>query len=689
MLKKTGGIKISTKIIFFFSILVLFQAIVSLFALSFVITRSNTDSQFSVMRSTLSSVDGYLNETTTDLIVKANLFAGQEKAIDYTDFGLRNLLNRELNLLKNTLRIDSVGIFVFPNKIFTSVGEKIKPSYNLEQQLKLAFKDNKNKFLLKNKNDIFLHAICPIKRGDRIIAVLLLSQKVDKLFILKLEKIINSRAVFIYNDILIHDESLPEDEIRTIITEYNRLSGTNGHVLRIKEYVIGVIDSTVFGTSGATIFCLLDTAKYRKQINSYYLISISSTIIILLIALITGFLFYRETFFKPIQILLEGIKRISSGSFNPPFRILRNDEVGKLSMAFNQMCKDLLYREKELVRLSKYNTLVLNNVESGIITVNKKNEIITINPCAERILNIDRKRIKKITSKRIPIDFSKILIESLSNDSYLSSMEVGIVKDQDNKIFDISISPLLSLDGKNIGIVAIFNDITRIKKLEEKLSISSRLAALGEMAAGVAHQIRNPLAVMKVSVEMLRDNYLPPQKYDDYLRLTNLVTDEIDALNMVVHNFLDFAHPKSGDMAFHPIEKIINFSLKSLPLEKYSGIKIEVDIQKGIPEYRMDKNLMIQVITNLVLNSLQASSRGSRVLVRAGIEKKKLVIEVQDWGVGMDDSTKKNIFNPFYTTKDSGTGLGLSIVHQIIERCNGVIDVFSSPGAGTIFRIVL
>jgi two-component system sensor histidine kinase HydH len=209
------------------------------------------------------------------------------------------------------------------------------------------------------------------------------------------------------------------------------------------------------------------------------------------------------------------------------------------------------------------------------------------------------------------------------------------------------------------------------------------------MAAGVAHQVRNPLVVMKVSAEMLRDDFAAGKDREKYGKLTRLIVDEIDALNLVVSNFLDFARPRKVLAAPVSVRSVVEFALESVPLDHYPGITVGTAIAADLPDYPMDRSLMAQALANLTLNALQASAKGGRVEIRARRADGKLCLEVQDWGAGMEKETMRSIWNPFFTTRDSGTGLGLSIAHRIVESHGGSIDVRSRPGAGSTFTVTL
>jgi simple sugar transport system ATP-binding protein len=265
-------------------------------------------------------------------------------------------------------------------------------------------------------------------------------------------------------------------------------------------------------------------------------------------------------------------------------------------------------------------------------------------------------------------------------------LSVIFVTHKSHEVFEVADRFFVLQNGKAY---ADLNKEDVTPKQIEKLLISSRLKMLREMAAGVAHQVRNPLGVMKLSVEMLRDEFHVEQHQEDYDHITHMLIREIDTLNLVVNNFLDFARPPKTDKKLCSLQEIIMASLKRLPLDDFPGIEIIQRIQEGIPDYLMDRDIMKQVISNLVLNALQASPPHSKVEIRGFMENGGLIIEIQDWGCGLDEKTRNQIFHPFFTTKTAGTGLGLSIVQRFVEQLQGTIDVWSIPGKGTTFRIVL
>ena len=223
----------------------------------------------------------------------------------------------------------------------------------------------------------------------------------------------------------------------------------------------------------------------------------------------------------------------------------------------------------------------------------------------------------------------------------------------------------------------------------EKLLISRRLSAVKEMAAGVAHQVRNPLGVLKVSVELIRKRLAAEGTGGDLDDITKVMLSEIDNLNHVISNFIDFAHQREPLKASCSILEVVKESLAALPLASFPDIDVRVEIPEDIGPYPMDANLMKQALSNLIMNAIDASGEKGAVQIRAFPRGRLLCIEVRDWGRGIPEDQRHRIFMPFFTTKTSGTGLGLSIAHRIIEQHNGTINVLSTPGKGATFQIIL
>ena len=224
-------------------------------------------------------------------------------------------------------------------------------------------------------------------------------------------------------------------------------------------------------------------------------------------------------------------------------------------------------------------------------------------------------------------------------------------------------------------------------KLYARLRERDRLAALGEMAAGLAHEIRNPLGAIKGAAQFLAAE--PNQPGADFLQI---IVEEVNRLNQVVSQFLDYARPYRGQMSQVDVAELIQRTLTLLrvPSER-APVEITADLAPELPSIQGDAHLLKQVLLNLGLNALEAMPRGGTLVVRArvGTTRETLEIEVTDTGEGMSQRDLRSIFIPFFTTKEKGTGLGLAICQRIIEGHGGKIAIRTRKGLGTTFLIQL
>ena len=225
------------------------------------------------------------------------------------------------------------------------------------------------------------------------------------------------------------------------------------------------------------------------------------------------------------------------------------------------------------------------------------------------------------------------------------------------------------------------------RELEEQLHQSERLAALGEMVAGVSHEIKNPLGIIQSTAELLSGMN---DATETHKRLSGVIREEAGRLNRIVTEFLDFARPQAPNIQPCLLEEIIkkNLSFLQLELEK-RGILVNNTLDGRSFPVRADRDLLYRAFLNIFINAIQSMKGGGKIRVSAQEEKDHCLIGIEDTGEGISAENMRRIFNPFFTTKEKGTGLGLSIVKKIIEGHKGTMDIESREGAGTTVSIRL
>jgi two-component system sensor histidine kinase HydH len=240
-----------------------------------------------------------------------------------------------------------------------------------------------------------------------------------------------------------------------------------------------------------------------------------------------------------------------------------------------------------------------------------------------------------------------------------------------------------------LGYVFIFRDLVEVRRLQQEVERTKRLASLGSLAAGVAHEIRNPLSSVKGFATYFREKLKDsPQDRDT----ATTMIQEVERLDRVIGQLLEFARPSTLKIKPVRVTDLIRHSLKLIEGDaRTKGVEVKADLPANLPQALMDADRMNQVLLNLYLNAIQAMDGGGvlQVTVSRDDSRKLTTITVSDNGRGIEAADQERIFDPYFTTKADGTGLGLAIVHKILDAHGGSIKVRSQKGAGTTVTMTL
>lgn len=246
----------------------------------------------------------------------------------------------------------------------------------------------------------------------------------------------------------------------------------------------------------------------------------------------------------------------------------------------------------------------------------------------------------------------------------------------------VSSSPLQDDDGQIVGMMGIIHDVTQTHNLEEKLKHEERLASLGRLATGIAHEIRNPLSSVKMNLDILSGRLgLAGRELEHFA----IAREEVANLERIVTEFLDYAKPTPLTMGRHNLSKVVEETVAmARPYWEESGVTISRNFGKNIPTSLFDKGKIQQALLNVLINAIQASKNGGMVEIETTMASPNSVeVVVGDHGEGISDANLKFVFDPFFTTKQQGTGLGLSIVSSIMKNHGGSISMSTKFGEGT------
>ncbi|RLF35254.1 MAG: hypothetical protein DRN03_05500 [Thermoplasmata archaeon] len=344
----------------------------------------------------------------------------------------------------------------------------------------------------------------------------------------------------------------------------------------------------------------------------------------------------------------------------------------------------------KLRNLKDFNETILNNINSGVLTTDKHGKVVYLNSRARDIIGSEMLGSHFDTLFPNPFGNSS-LFERLIGDSKKSrSIECVLRKNEENTIPVRLSTTVVELDeyhGKTI--VAIFEDLTEQKKMEEELRRADRLRSLGELSAGVAHEIRNPLTGIATTAQLLREKLADEE---DKIKYLSVILDEINRLDGIIKNLLLFARPQKPNPSEGAVFSIVEAVVPLIEEKaKERGVTVRLINELDDDTCMMDSDQIKQVLLNIAINGIEACSDGGRltISIRQAEEPSFIQIELADTGKGIPDDIGDKLYNPFFTTKSNGTGLGLSISRKIVESHGGKIYHRSKPGEGTSFFVEL
>jgi two-component system sensor histidine kinase PilS (NtrC family) len=348
---------------------------------------------------------------------------------------------------------------------------------------------------------------------------------------------------------------------------------------------------------------------------------------------------------------------------------------GFLSEQLNVLGEKLQAQGLSLRTVQKLNQIIIETIPSGLMTTTMSGEILTANIGVQHLLKNDQlvgqniSSLEKTISEIKPNEVRELSLESVKDESLV---KVSCLLQNSDSLAE----PTKLL---------VFEDLTQLRRLEFAVRQSEKMAAIGQLASGIAHEIRNPLAGISGSIELLGEQKLT----EEDRKLTKIILREIDRLNNLITEFLDFAKPEKIPQDPVDLNALLKETLQLATAQ--APAQTEINTQWGeLKNFRGSRDKLKQSFLNIVINAYQAMSGkpNPKLAVSTKQEGEKITVRIKDSGGGMPEEVKKRIFEPFMTTKPKGTGLGLAITHKILESHRAQIFVESVVGQGTEFVIV-
>ena len=452
----------------------------------------------------------------------------------------------------------------------------------------------------------------------------------------------------------------------------------------------------------------LSTVLVRRELNGSLGPAINIALVFLGIAVVVAALL-AQLLLRPINVLRSGLTRLGKGEFGVTLDLPQDDEFGELGNFFNTVSQQLS-ADRNLLAGQKANLQsAVEHLEDAVALFNPHGELLFSNPAMQ---------------PRLPAAATGRALSGLlpDGDTYRSLVEETLATRVSRGPIQVGDDALLmthaiaGMDGQLVGVLLVSRNLSYLSRVQSTLAYSRKLVALGRLTAGIAHEVKNPLNAMMIHLELLRTKIRQSMMREPIpvgagatasasltqasaaeaagagaLQHVGVIESEIRRLDEVVQGFLKFVRPEDLRLQPVPLRAILDQVLPVVESEAAAnGVRVEVSVPEQLPAVNGDSAMLRQVFLNLCLNACQAMPQGGTLrLSAAAASGDRVEITFEDTGVGIPADHLGKIFDLYFTTKDHGTGIGLSMVYRIVQLHDGEIEVQSTPGRGTTFRVLL
>ncbi len=537
----------------------------------------------------------------------------------------------------------------------------------------------------------------------------------------EIKKVKDISHIYAYDDdgrLLLSDDNtgsdyLSESEAQDLVKKFSFYEmSKNG--IPFAVYANGV---KYLGECPGYVKIFYDLREFKKDLflNKINFIAQLSVTFLILFGVLNLFLF--KSVIRPASALRDAIKKVSEGSLGEKADITSRDEIGQMAGDFNKMSSMLQKQHKDLLASREMLQLVIDNIPQMIFWKDNGSIFLGCNKNFAKSININEpediinKKYEEIPwDKEMLASFQTIMKEAMDSDKPRLHIEKQFNLSGKDIYLDTSFIPLHNTEGEVVGILCTSEDITeKIKAKEDKKMLeiqllhTSRLTAMGEMAAGIAHEINQPLAIINVAATGLIDNFFQKETDNIIYNSAKRIENQVNRASTIIDNMRSFVRVHSHPPEFIDIVKPINLGLSFFKEQfRIHGISLIVNLEENVPPVIADSQKFEQIVVNLLTNARYAvdekanavdSEYKKEVILNLSYNalSKLVVFEIIDNGIGMTPYETSRCIEPFYTTKEvgEGTGLGLSIVHNIVTEFKMKIEIESVKGKGSKFRILI
>jgi signal transduction histidine kinase len=508
----------------------------------------------------------------------------------------------------------------------------------------------------------------------------------------------------------------PSDDLEPIVKggpvrQLQVIYSTDGRTLEVRQPLI--LDDAPFGSIRVGVSTLLMRSALSGWLTQTLIVAVVALFVAVLVA---GLL--AERLLRPIHVIRSGLTRLGRGEFGVTLDLPPGDEFGELGSFFNTVSQQLSADRSALAGQKANLQVAVEHLEDAVALINPSGELLFSNPAMQVTLSAEG--IGKPIATLLPANHPArtIVEETLASHQSRGPVQASIHEDVELLLMTQMIK---GTSGELVGVLLVARNLAYMSRVQSMLAYSRKLVALGRLTAGIAHEVKNPLNAMIIHLELLRTKIrsaaqaaqpqaavaaagtgtlglsgtappaaLPPAA-QSALEHVEVIESEIRRLDGVVQGFLKFTRPE--DLRLAPVrvsELLAAIQPIVEPEAKKNGVKVSMDCSAAIPPVNGDAGMLRQVFLNLAINAFQAMPQGGALRITcAPVSHQRVEVRVEDTGVGIAKEHLSKIFDLYFTTKDHGTGIGLSMVYRIVQLHDGEIEVESTQGRGTTFRVLL
>jgi signal transduction histidine kinase len=494
----------------------------------------------------------------------------------------------------------------------------------------------------------------------------------------------------------------------------------DGQTLEVRQPMM--LGDKEFGSIRIGVSTLLMRQELTASLRPAFYTALAALVIAVLVA---GFL--AQLVLRPIHVIRSGLTRLGKGEFGVTLDLPPGDEFSELGTFFNNVSQQLSADRSLLAGQKAHLQTAVEHLEDAVALFSPNGELLFTNPAMQPVLPPDTigRSLRGLLPHAHP--YTQIVEETLATRRSRGPVQAriddarGDAGDEGDRLLMTNV--IEGKDGELVGVLLVVRNLAYLSRMQSTLAYSRKLVALGRLTAGIAHEVKNPLNAMMIHLELLRTKLRAaarqavaqpeavaaqpsgsaaalavarrdqpaPMIAHGALEHVEIIESEIRRLDEVVQGFLKFSRPE--DLRLQPVRPLTLFE-EILPViepeAQRNGVTVHIECPPNVPAINGDAGMLRQAFMNLAINACQAMPNGGTLrLIAAAASRGRVEVRTEDTGVGIPPENLQRIFDLYFTTKDRGTGIGLSMVYRIVQLHDGEIEVQSTPGRGTTFRVLL